>query len=170
MPLRQAPNLATASPLGMAGKLSAPVRSWQQSSAWFSVSSKPCKYIAQHCNADPCCCGQAPEVATDWPLGMPKKLSAPVRASPFSSAPLSPFGPASPPHQQRSGGNGGGGGAASDPKGTLPGTLREGEAGASAAIPMPDGGGDAGGKVLPGLGAISISHDMHVLGSASCPT
>ena len=109
-------------------------------------------------------CGQAPEVATDWPLGMPTKLSAPVRASPFSSAPLSPFGPAPPSPQQRSGGDGsGGGGAASGAKG------REGEAGASAAIPIPEGGGEGGGKVLPSLGALWVVHDMHVLDSASCP-
>ncbi len=109
-------------------------------------------------------CGQAQEVATDWPLGMPTKLSAPVRASPFSSAPLSPFGPAPPSPQQRSGGDGsGGGGVASGAKG------REGEAGASAAILIPEGGGDAGGKVLPGLSAIWVVHDMHMLDSASCP-
>ena len=89
---------------------------------------------------------QAPSAASDWPLGQ-QRASAPLRASPFSSAPLSPFGagPALPPAPWSAGPGlaqprGSGAGAAS---GAADG--REAPTGgASAALPIP---GSAGAQV-----------------------
>ncbi|KAK9833381.1 hypothetical protein WJX81_000334 [Elliptochloris bilobata] len=100
---------------------------------------------------------EAPSVASDWPLGQKGLASAPLRALPFSTAPLSPFGPgqSAPPMQQLAVPAGGtqrssGGGNAAVANG------REGAGGgASAAVPIPGSSGDgaqtrAVPKVSPG--------------------
>lgn len=87
---------------------------------------------------------QAPSAASDWPLGQ-ARASAPQRASPFSTALLSPFGAdqALPPAPQSAAP-----GLSMPTRGSGPGALagsaaadgREAPAGgASAAVPVPGG-------------------------------